>query len=63
MTKQKIRIGDIVKHKKTGLIYKVDGSIHGATYNDGKQDWVNVRYGFNPIHLMSFMVKELKELI
>ena len=58
--KDKIKIGDTVKHKKTGLEYIVDGSISGATYNDGEQDWVNVQTGFNPIHLFSFPLSELK---
>ena len=58
--KDKIRIGNVVKHKETGLQYMVDGSIHGATYNDGEQDWVNVQTGFNPIDLMSFPLTELK---
>lgn len=58
--KNKIRIGDTVKHKKTGLKYIVEGSIHGAIYSDGEQDWVNVQTGFKPIQLFSFPLAELQ---
>ena len=56
------KLGDMVKHVPTGLIYQVDGCLTGIIYSDGEKDWCNVNYGVNPIHLTALPVVELKKL-